>query len=168
MDKPYDERNKILVLGLGERRRRDLGVGLRAVEALRQRYDLPSFVLTLAADGAVQGLYDVLDEVLYLVAVDAVFADASPGSIFRAPLEEYERPSDVPEAVHETDLLAALGVAELMGGRPRGAIFAVQVADTGDGDRLSPRVGESLPRVVEAVADELRGLGLELLPRFGD
>ena len=115
---------------------------------------------TLADDGTGQGLYDLLDELLYLVAIDAVFADAEPGAIFRAPLEEYERPPEVPEAVHEAGLLAALGVAEMLGGRPRGAIFAVQVGDTRPGDALSPAVAKALPGLLGAVADELRGLGL--------
>ncbi len=151
---------KVLIVGIGNTRQRDEGVGVQAVRELRRLYELPPNVDTAEVESPDFDLLDALEEATAVVAVDCVFAQAAPGTTFRVPLEEYARPADVPESLHEASLLEALGVLEMLGQRPWGVLIAVQAGESRPGGELSDAVAAKLPEVVAAVVDELTELGV--------
>ena len=74
---------RILVLGVGNTLMGDDGVGVHAVRALADGYEIPANVLVV--DGGVAGLR-LLGEIAaadYLIIVDAVRRGGVPGSIYR-------------------------------------------------------------------------------------
>jgi len=163
----YGVAHKVLVVGLGNVRLQDEGVGVRAVQALGRAYRLPPNVVVVEGEEPGFDLLDAMEEAEHVVAVDCAFAGEAPGTMFRVPLDEYERPGEVPESLHEGRLLEALGVLEMLGRRPPAVLIAVQVDQTAPGTDLSPAVAARLPAVVEAIARELARLGIHLAPAAG-
>lgn len=153
---------RILVLGLGDPARGDEAAGARAVELLAATFDLPPNVQTLMATAPDLDVLDALEEVTTLLAVDSVYAEGGPGTVFRVPLDEYERDAETPESLHEEALLQTLGVLEVLGQRPEGVLLIVPVARPGVGEGLSPEVESQLPAVVAKIVTELRGCGVVL------
>ena len=113
------DRTPALVLGIGNLLWADEGLGVRCVEALHQRYEMPEGVVLL--DGGTQGLYLVNDvcaaqRVLVLDAID--FGDP-PGTL------RVIRGEDVPSfaiakkmSMHQTGFQDVLAAAAMMGSSP--------------------------------------------------
>jgi hydrogenase maturation protease len=72
---------RILVLGIGNLLLGDEAVGVRIVEALEQRYQLPAHVEVL--DGGTSGmeLMEVMANRDHLIVADAVLTGSAPGSV---------------------------------------------------------------------------------------
>lgn len=165
MKEPIADLATVLVVGLGDPSDGDAGAGARAVEELRRRFDLPEYVKVLLADGVDQRLLEEAEEASFLLFVDCVVADEPPGSIWRVPLDEFERPGEPPESRHEREILEGLGVLEMLGSRPPAVLVAVQVGQRGAAGALSPMVAEALPALVERLAEDLVAIGVPLVPR---
>mgnify|MGYP005846774289 FL=1 len=156
---------RVLVVGIGNTRHRDEGVGVRAVQALKRAYDLPGGVEAIAVEGPDFDLLDALEEAGHAIFVDCVFAQERPGATFRVPLDELARPADVPDSLHEPSLLEALGVLEMLGRRPSAVLIGVQVGDTSPGLDLSHEVAARLPAIVDEIVHELRLVGVRPVRR---
>lgn len=156
---------RALVLGLGDADRGDEAVGVYVVRALASTYDLPDNVTTTTAAAPDLDLLDALEDVALLVAIDGVYADSRPGTVFRVTLDEYERPAEIPESLHEEALLEALGVMEMLGERPAGVLLVVQLGEVNQGAILSPELVQAVPSLMEAVNAELGRVGLRVEPR---
>ncbi len=164
-----DERGSLLVLGLGNVLCGDDGLGVAAVERLGRRYRLPETVR--AVDGgtlglSLLGLFEATDSV---ILVDAIGADAPPGSLVRLVGES------VAPAVRERLSVHQIGVADLldalrwMGTLPRRLVLLGLVPRTLElGLERSAEVEDGLDRLVEAVAAEAALLGFALERRTDD
>lgn len=145
----------IIVLGLGNLIRSDDGVGVHAVRQLLEDRRVPENVEVL--DGGTLGLQLLpsIEEATHLLAIDAVRAGASPGTIHRFDIADMQPLPGTP-SVHQlgfADLLAALRLLEKF---PKHMILlGVQPEETGWGDRLSPSVQASLPGLIEAAISQL-------------
>ncbi|MDA8219914.1 MAG: hydrogenase maturation protease [Dehalococcoidales bacterium] len=164
MAEPLEAEPRVLIVGIGNAALQDEGVGVIAVEAFRRAHYLPYNVDLISGELEEIDLPDVMEEASHVIVVDCVVAEMTPGQIFREILDEFRRPGDTPESMHEAQVLSALGVLEMLGTRPQAILIGVQVAEVGPGGGLSAAVEASLPRVIEMIEDELANLGFETLP----
>jgi hydrogenase maturation protease len=157
---------RIVVLGVGNILLSDEGVGVRAIEALREGYLLPDGVEVI--DGGTSGmeLLEDLSSVDLLVVADAVKAGKPPASIIRiagADVPVFFRAKISPHQVGLSDVLADL---EFMGEPPRETvIIGVQPVSMETRMELTPDVAARLPEVVDMIVAELKSHGVIAQPR---
>lgn len=155
----------LLVLGLGNRIWGDDGAGSVAVELLARRYAPPPGVQFL--DGGTLGLslLPYLEDSREVIILDAIRADAKPGSFVRLTGEEVapavrERLS--PHQIGVADLLAG---ADLVGRSPERLVLLGLVPELMEfGLERSPAVEGAIPLLVERAVGEARSWGFGLIP----
>jgi hydrogenase maturation protease len=156
----------LFVLGVGNILLSDEGLGVRAVERLAAAYDLPANVEVL--DGGTLGLdlLPRLEGVEALLLVDAVKAGGQPGALTRLEGDAIQMALAVKMSVHQVGLQELLAVSAFQGTRPSQIVlWGMEPATIEWGLELSPRVAARLDALVEAVAQELRAWGAELVRR---
>ena len=151
-----------VVLGIGNVLWADEGFGVRAVEALHERYCFPAEVKLV--DGGTQGLY-LLPEVTGardLIVFDAVDFGLAPGTLH--VLEDGDVPAwgAVKMSMHQSSFHEVLAVAKLSGRFPEKLVLiGVQPAELADfGGSLSAPVRARLDEAVEIAAARLASWGL--------
>ena len=154
----------VLVLGLGNVLLGDDGLGAAAVAAIERDYRVPPGVLL--ADGGTLGLslLDLLADSEHVVLVDAVRADAPPGTLIRldgADVMDAVRDRLSPHQVGVADLLDAARLIDrypatvtLLGLVPEAIALAVV---------RSSAVAGKLDELVAAVVREVQSLGYEMV-----
>jgi hydrogenase maturation protease len=151
---------QLTILGLGNELLTDDGVGIHAIRELAQcpppRAELVE-VGTRALDAL--GLLERSDAV---IAIDAVMAEGTPGSVYRFDVQEAQETRG-PTSPHSIGIVEALRLLP-ESSRPRVTVIGVEPERMDVGMELSPRVREALPRVIElatAVARQLSTAGAE-------
>ena len=157
----------ITVLGIGNVLWADEGFGVRAVEALHDRYALPPAVRLM--DGGTQGLALLADvtgcaSVLVFDALD--FGDA-PCTLRLLRDREVPAWAGAKMSLHQQSFMELLAIADLQGRfPPRLTLIGVQPERLLDfGGSLSEQVRARLPAALQLAVDELRAWGHEPLPR---
>ncbi|HMD50844.1 MAG TPA: hydrogenase maturation protease [Bryobacteraceae bacterium] len=160
------ELSELLILGLGNVLLGDDGLGAAAVIELERKYEIAPPVRV--EDGGTLGLalLGLFVESRHVILVDAIRANAQPGTLVRIDGDEVapavrERLS--PHQVGVTDLLDAARLIEsfpasvtLLGLVPERMDLSIERSDP---------VDAGLDRLVEAIVLEARGLGYELSPK---
>jgi hydrogenase maturation protease len=145
----------VLVVGLGNRFRRDDGVGVVAAAALNE--------LTLPG---VRVVTDIVEPVSLLeawsgaglaVVIDAAVATPStPGRVRRCVLSDVVAGSEGLSA-HGVDITRTHALGQALGRVPDAVVvFAIEVADTGHGIGLTPQVASAVSEVVCMAVDEIK------------
>jgi hydrogenase maturation protease len=150
----------LLVLGLGNLLCRDDGAGVRAVEWIRQRYEPDAGVRLL--DGGTLGLalLHYLAAAERVILVDAVAADARPGSLLRLRGEEVGRAASERLSPHQIGVGDLLEAARLLDRLPDElSLLGVVPEDLGLGLELSPGVEARIAELGELVVAEAAALG---------
>ncbi len=157
----------VLVLGAGNILLSDEGIGVRVIEALEARYDVPESVEIL--DGGTCGM-DLLDVIAgrdQLIIVDAVNTGSPPGTVVRL------RDADIPAAFrtksspHQLGLQDVLAMLRLLETAPRHVtVVGVQPASLNLGLELSPVVAGRLDEMIEMVLAELARLDVRVQPKL--
>jgi len=149
----------VLIVGVGNPLARDEGVGIRAVERLRET-DLPAGVRVLDAGTDLLAVIPQLAEADRVILIDAVRAGRPPGTIYRMTLEDLlARAKDGPEwrSAHDLTLPAAVRLAQAAGVTlPPTVVFGVEPKEVALGEGLTPEVEAVLPALVEKVLAEGR------------
>ncbi|HVV82466.1 MAG TPA: HyaD/HybD family hydrogenase maturation endopeptidase [Kofleriaceae bacterium] len=155
-----DDRIPLLLLGLGNVLCQDDGAGVAALHRLRRAYALPAGVLVV--DGGTLGLdlLPLVERAERVLLLDAVGADAPPGTLVRLEGDE------VAPAVRERLSPHQIGVADLLGGAAildhypdEVVIVGVVPAATDLGLGCTPDVAASLDGLVLAAVAELAAMG---------
>jgi hydrogenase maturation protease len=155
---------RLLIVGLGNVLWSDDGLGAAAVSLLERRYEAPEEV-ALAEGATLDALLPLLAGADDVILIDAVRADAAPGSIVRLAGET------VPAAVRERLSPREAGLADLLEGmRAEGRAGRLVLLGLVPGSlersaARSPAIEAALPRLVEAIAEEARWMSHDLLPR---
>jgi hydrogenase maturation protease len=151
----------VLVLGIGNLLWADEGFGVRAVEALHQRFALPPNVSLV--DGGTQGMY-LLDHVCaadHVLVFDAIDYRLPPGTLRVFRDDEVPVWSDRMMSLHQATFQELLSLAHLRGRYPsRITLIGVQPDVLDD-------LGGSLSPVVRARLDEAVNLALAELAAWG-
>jgi hydrogenase maturation protease len=154
------ERTFLLVLGLGNLLLGDDGVGSAAIAVLLDRYRPPRGVRVL--DGGTLGLslLPYLDEADAVLLVDAIRADAPPGSLVRLDGEQVAPAVATRLSPHQIGVSDLLDGARWLGRYPRQLVLLGIVPESMELTvGLSPHVARSLPDLIERVVDDAAGLG---------
>jgi hydrogenase maturation protease len=157
----------VLVLGIGNLLWADEGFGVRAVQALHERYALPPSVSLV--DGGTQGLY-LLDQVCaadHVLVFDAVDFNLAPGAL--RVWRDHQVPvwSDTMMSLHQATFQELLSLARLRGRFPqRITLIGVQPVVLEDlGGSLSPPVRGRIDEAVELAVRELAAWGVAAVMR---
>ncbi|WP_442487063.1 HyaD/HybD family hydrogenase maturation endopeptidase [Halomonas litopenaei] len=152
----------VLVLGIGNVLWADEGFGVRAVEALHQRYTFAEAVTVM--DGGTQGLYllPYVQSCDRLLVIDAIDYGLAPGSV------HVVRDGEVPSfmgakkmSLHQTGFQEVLAAAQLLGWQPQKVMLVgVQPSVLDDyGGSLRPEIAARIDEVIRLVVDELASWG---------
>jgi hydrogenase maturation protease len=159
---------KVTIIGLGNILMRDEGMGVQAVAALEDRYELPPELEVV--DGGTSGL-DLLpyiegrDQVIF---VDAVNFRREPGYI--GVLENQEIPAlfAPKDSLHHLGLMDILAAAQLLDIAPREVcLIGIQPQLIELGLDLSELLQEKMEALLGCVVAKLQAWGLEVRARPG-
>lgn len=157
---------RIVVLGVGNILLTDEAIGVRAIEELARRYLLPPEVETIDGGTSAMELLDDLANCDLLIIADCVRAGKAPGTLLRLKDEEIPalfRTKLSPHQVGLPDVLATLVITHEA--PEHTVLFGVEPESLATGMGLTATVETVLPRLVDAIAEEIAGTGLPVRPR---
>lgn len=143
----------VVVVGLGNRYRRDDGVGVVAGAALDE-LGLPDIrVVTDIVEP--MGLLEAWSGAGLAIVIDAAVATPPlPGRVTRCALSDLVSPEAI--SSHRVDLAAAYALGQALDRVPDAlVVVSVEAADTGHGVGLTPQVAAAVPAVVRMAVDEI-------------
>ena len=156
----------LLVLGLGNVLCGDDGLGVVAVHLLQRRYQAPDGVSVL--DGGTLGLSLLphLEEARQVILVDAIRADGPPGSLVRLEGDDVAPAVAARLSVHQVGVVDLLDGAHWRERYPSRLVLLGLVPQTLElGLSRSAPVEAALPRLVDQIVAEARGLGHAFAPK---
>lgn len=154
----HAQRRHTVILGVGNPLMGDDAVGIRAIELLRQRQDVPAHVDIIDGGTDGLGLILVLERYRRAILVDAVLMEAAPGTIRRFTWDEVRLKQTARSiSLHESGLEQALILAEVLGSLPDQIVFYGVQPENREWDQpLSQAVVGALPALLEALIHEVR------------
>ncbi|MFZ2650047.1 MAG: HyaD/HybD family hydrogenase maturation endopeptidase [Burkholderiaceae bacterium] len=158
---------QVLVLGIGNLLWADEGFGVRAVEALHARWQLPPDVSVL--DGGTQGLYllDAVCSAQRVLVFDAIDYKLPPGTLHVFRDSEVPVWTDTMMSLHQATFQELLLLARLRGRFPQHiTLIGVQPVILDDlGGSLSAPVRGRIDEAVALAIAELAAWGVPATPR---
>ena len=120
---------RVLILGVGNILFSDEGIGVRAVEYLREHATFPDNVVLL--DGGTLGmrLMDAIMDCDLLIVLDAVLGEGTPGSLYRLEGDQLRNSLSFKDSMHQLDLVDTLVFCELAGHRPKAVVVGMEPSD---------------------------------------
>ncbi len=150
---------KTAILGAGNVLMGDDGIGVRVVEALKDKEGLPDGVEVIDAGTATLDALALVENVNHLIIIDAVKGGGRPGTVYQfSPDDVSETPSQK-ISLHQMSLLEALKAGRMLGVRvPRVSIIGVEPGSIAAGMNLSKEVGDQIPKIVNMIMSLLADL----------
>ena len=148
---------KVVIIGIGNLILQDGGVGVHAVRELEKR-DLPAHVEVIDGGTYLMDLLSVMQEAERIIVIDALRGGGEPGTLYRVTPADLMAETERTLSLHQVGLLEVLGMVRQLGGNPQVVIIGVEPKEISWGMELTPEVGAKLPRVIDAVFEELGGL----------
>jgi len=146
----------VAIVGAGNILMRDDGIGVRVIEALRERTPVEGIEL-FDAGTAILDLMPDLASFGRVIIVDAVRAGGPAGTVYRFRPEDVERGirDGAALSLHQVSLLEALAMERLVRGRtPDVTIIGVEPAAIEMGLELSPTLAAKVPSIADLVWKE--------------
>ncbi|MBI5587037.1 MAG: HyaD/HybD family hydrogenase maturation endopeptidase [Deltaproteobacteria bacterium] len=158
---------RYLVLGVGNILLKDEGLGVRAIEYIRERYSVPESVSVV--DGGTGGLnlLSLIRDFDHIIIVDAVAPRTTPGALYRIPGKMLPKSPPLMTTAHQLGVSDMLAIADLEGYDPDVVVIGMEPKEISVSLELSSVIREKLPEVAEMVAKELEGFGVVLRERSG-
>jgi hydrogenase maturation protease len=154
---------KAVVLGIGNTILSDEGVGVRAAEALLERFDPPENVEVIDGGTAGMELLEPLSNLDLLIVLDAVKRGQPPGSVVKLAGQEvpvFFRSKLSPHQISICDVLASL---EFIGDKPKDMVLiGVEPESLELGLELTPAVAARVPDMVDMAIAELAARGIAM------
>jgi hydrogenase maturation protease len=144
--------SKILVLGLGNLLLADEGIGVQAAQALMQM-EMPLGVTVRDTGTAILDAIPDLEIADFVIVIDAVKADGTPGSVYRIPFADMVRP-EIIGSMHGFDLSRVLALTPRKT-VPEVLVIGIEPAVIDWSLELSPPVAAALPVVIDQVKLEI-------------
>jgi hydrogenase maturation protease len=158
-----------VVLGLGDIKRGDDGVGVHALKALGGRLG-PQTSVELVDAGGLNSSYllKLVENCSHLLVLDALNMGRPAGEVIDLGPGEIARYSGLQVSPHQLAFQEALELAGPQGRLPAHLqIIGAQPADLSPGTAMSDAVCEALPELVERAVRVLGAWRLALAPAFG-
>jgi hydrogenase maturation protease len=155
------DKNKTVVLGVGNLLLSDEGIGVHVVNRLLKMALPPGVeVIEGGVDGL--GLMSVVTTAERLIVVDAVKGGGPPGSIYRFDPEDIKsHPKFSKVSMHEIGILEVIRLSKLVGQIPKTTVIGIEPKSLNMGMELSPEIEAKVPRIIELIFDELKASPLE-------
>jgi hydrogenase maturation protease len=156
---------EVLVIGLGNPIMADDGLGVAALERLRQGWSLPESVRLV--DGGTWGmnLLPLIEEAERVVFLDAIDAGRPAGALILLEREELPRFLALKLSPHQIDLREVLALAELRGTLPSDLVaIGLQPGRVEMAFGLSPEVESRLDDLLTAAVKRLDRWGYACNP----
>lgn len=152
---------RILICGIGNRLKKDDGIGPYVIEKLEKRV-LPANVSLL--DFGTSGFKTALEIGKYhkVIFVDAIQLDNQPGQVYKTTLSKedfLESPSlsSFTVSLHESDLEKILTTATLINNYPEEIIvLGCEPEDLSFGLDLSREVEKAVSKIIDLILSEIR------------
>ncbi len=157
---------RTVVIGLGNPLMGDDGLGIAAVERLRDEWEVDRRVELV--DGGTWGLnlLPLIEDAGSLLLLDAIDSAMPPGTEIVLGREEIPRYLGHKLSPHQIDLREVLAIAELRGTLPeRTVAIGLQPERVEMRTSLSPPLEKALDRFVTLAADQLRSWGHHVAPQ---
>ncbi|MBP2647050.1 MAG: rane protein [Gemmatimonadetes bacterium] len=154
------------VIGVGSPIMGDDGFGLRVMDRLGERWELPEEVALV--DGGTWGM-QLLPEIEAsdcVIFIDAINTGSAPGTIAVVERAELPRYFERKLSPHQVDLREVLAICELRGTLPRVTVaFGAQPETIEMSTSLSPALAARVDEVADLVAGRLASLGHDVRRR---
>lgn len=152
-----DSSKPVLVIGIGNRYRRDDGVGPEVVKLLRARRPEGAILLEHSGEGA--SLMECWDGADTVIVIDAVRSTGTPGTVHRLEPDRQPIPSELFHySTHAFSLAEAVEMARALRKLPqRMVIYGIEGTDFSAGDTMTPFVLAAAGTVVGKVLEDLAG-----------
>jgi len=152
---------KIMVMGVGNILLSDEGLGVRFLDELAKK-SLPDNVELLEGGTAGLELVHLIQDVDFLIIVDAFNAKAEPGALFRfQPGDLKIIPEQYEVSFHQIGIIEVLAMAKVLGQAPQTLIFGIQPKSLEWGLEISPEIQSLFPRLTELVRKEIDSIQRE-------
>jgi len=156
---------EVLVIGLGNPIMGDDGLGLAALDRLRQGWSLPQSVRLV--DGGTWGmnLLPLVEDAERVVFLDAIDAGRPVGALVLLEREELPRFFALKLSPHQIDLREVLAMAELRGTLPSDLVaIGLQPGRLEMASGLSPQLECRLDQLLTVVVERLERWGYACYP----
>jgi hydrogenase maturation protease len=143
----------VVVIGIGNRWRRDDAVGLEVAARLRARgLDVRD------AEGETVELLDLWERARSAIVVDAAGPGAQPGTVHRFEAADAPVPAGLSStSTHALGIAEAVELGRALGRLPeRLLVIAIEGADFSAGEGLTPTVAATVDPVVDMILQELQ------------
>ncbi|EHQ87990.1 HyaD/HybD family hydrogenase maturation endopeptidase [Desulfosporosinus youngiae] len=152
---------KIMVMGVGNILLSDEGLGVRFLDELA-KFEFPANVEILEGGTAGLELVHLIQDVDFLIIVDAFNGHAEPGALFRfQPGDLQIIPEQYEVSFHQIGIIEVLSMANLLGQAPQTLIFGIQPKCLDWGLEISPEISVLFPRLTELVRKEIDSIQRE-------
>ncbi|MDP4158981.1 MAG: HyaD/HybD family hydrogenase maturation endopeptidase [Bacillota bacterium] len=146
---------KIMVMGIGNILLSDEGLGVRFLDELSKK-SFPENVELLEGGTAGLELVHLVQEVDFLIIVDAINAKSEPGALFRfQPGELQVFPEKYEVSFHQVGIIEVLAMAKVLGHAPQTLIFGVQPKSLEWGMEISPEIQALFPQLTNLILQEI-------------
>ncbi|NIO11992.1 MAG: hydrogenase maturation protease [Deltaproteobacteria bacterium] len=151
-----EERQPILVIGIGNEYRSDDAVGLMVARCLRER--APGRIEILEEHGEGTSLMEAWSNANMVFLIDAVHSNGPPGTLYRWDA----RAASLPAAyfhfsTHAVGLPAALELARVLNRLPhRIVVYGIEGKCFAAGVGLSPEVSAAVQETADSLCTEIR------------
>jgi hydrogenase maturation protease len=149
---------KIMVMGVGNILLSDEGLGVHLLNELT-KMSLPENIELLEGGTAGLELVHLIQEIDFLIIVDAINANDEPGSIFRFQPEEINvLPERYEVSFHQVGIMEVLAMASILGHAPQTLIFGIQPKSLEWGLELTPEISKVFPKVIDLLMQEFHSI----------
>lgn len=146
---------RIMVMGVGNILLSDEGLGVRFLDVFAKD-TLPDNVELLEGGTAGLELVHLIQDVDFLIIVDALNANAEPGALFRfQPGDLQVIPEQYEVSFHQIGIVEVLTMANVLGHAPQTLIFGIQPKSLEWGLEISAEIEALFPRLKELVLKEI-------------
>lgn len=155
---------KTLLLGLGNIILRDEGLGVRAVERIRERYVVGDDVELM--DGGTLGLelLPYLEETDSVLIVDAIRTGDVPGTLIRLEGQSIPSALAIKMSMHQVGLQELLAISAIRETTPqRIVLWGIEPQLMEPGLDLTPLIESRMDVLIDSIVQELRSWGHELV-----
>ncbi len=144
-----------VIIGVGNRWRRDDIAGIAVLDALRIQID--DQVDLVESDGEPTRLIDAFKRAPKVIMVDAVVTGAAPGTIHRYTDQELPDRMGIGQSSHLVGLIGTIELGKLLGRLPNGLVLiGIEATDFANGEGMTEPVAKGVQAAVAAVLAELR------------
>ncbi len=145
-----------VVIGVGNRWRRDDAAGLEVIDALRERVD--DDVALVESDGEPTRLLDAFELAPTVIMVDAVVTGSATGTVHRFADNELPNQMGIGQSSHLVQLVETIELGKLLGKLPNGLVLiGIEATDFDNGEGMTDPVVAGVDAAIEAVLAEVVG-----------